>query len=912
MASQDRLMLIIALAFLLIAGGLGFFLIGQEETTDLEETTFAMDDEVLPEDRVSRRNEVRPLRKADNERVVAVSEEKAPRVVVAAGEGKIVGRVVTGSEENETPVADALVTSQLYFPGGEQNFGLVAEHREEVRTDEDGQFSIGVPGHGAYRIAVTSSGFAPLLKKKVRAGAELTLRLEAGAGLRGRVLAMGDGEGVHGARLTLRRAKSTWSVSVVTDEEGNYTFDAAPAETLYLTTEHPEFVPRQDEEIALVAGDAVEREIKLDPGKKIHGRVINPQDVPVEAAVVRIDGRQTETDIQGEFEIGGLGPKSQNIQVIADGFLTHNARLNLSGSREEAEVEMKLSLGGTVRGTVMDDTGKPMPDVEVKIFESWGSDTMWESGETRFLTHTNEDGYFEITGFPARGWGGYRARAKKQGMADAFSDEIKIKDIKKPTDVRIIMGAGGKITGKVMDRDGNPVIGAKLTLNPNNVYEWSNAGRKSMRTQLSGDDGTYVFEKLAPKSYRIAVIAPGHASLYKSNLKIVGPAILDGIDFNLDGGETVTGTVKDEDEQPLANAWVTIHSKKSYGRAQTNEEGNYVVENVSEGPYTATATLDGFSRERKKDIYADAGRIDFELKRNGYVWGDVRDKETGDPIKTYRIELQARNARRNNAWRRVRSQWVNDPSGKFKIYAKDGEYKLVVRAKGYILLEKEGIRIDLTADAEEMSLKATPGGSIEGWIRDHQGRPLSGVAIYVRQNQSTGAKVNYFEDRGYSERDGYFFVDSLEAGTYEVAFVAWGRFPLHVEPYVNVMGGDLKLLDFTPKPAPLLSVMAKGEKDRGINGRIRLDHLDGRPVRMDYKSWNNGRARYDTDSHYNTRLRRGRMTTRDLPPGFYRATITAKGYRKVEREFELRVGETLDLDLKLERKGKKRKKKSTQ
>jgi protocatechuate 3,4-dioxygenase beta subunit len=911
MTKSDKLFASGACAFLIAVGVLCLFVMGRDEQVDLDPDSFSLDESAIADTTIARRDQ-RPLRPNKQVTPVAVQEEKKPVVVVAAGDGKIVGRVLSGSGEDALPLPEALVTSRLYFPGGELNFGLVAEHRAECRCDEDGQFEIKVPGHGAYRIEVTHPGYAPLSKDLVRAGAELTLNMKQGARMQGRVTALGQGKGVHGARLTLRRAKSTWSASVTTDEEGNYAFSGVPAETLYLTTEHPNFVSRQDEEVVLLAGEENERDLKLDPGKRIRGRVVNPQSVPVEAAVVRIDSRQTETDMMGEFEIGGLGAKSQNIQVIAEGFLTHHTNLNLSGSREEAKVDVTLQAGATVTGTVLDDTGKPLRDVEVKIFESWGGDYMWESGETRFLTHTDEDGRFEITGFAANGWGSYRARCRKDGLADSYSDEIKIKDTKRPKDIRIIMGAGGAISGKVIDRDGNPVAGAKLTLNPNNVYEWSSGSQKALRTMLSGEDGTYSFDKLAPRTYRISVIAPGHASLYKSNLKIVGASRLEGTDFTLNAGDTIIGTVKDEDGNPLAKAWVSINSKTSYGRSQTDEEGNYVIDNVAEGPYSAYATLDGFSRERKKDIYADAGRIDFELKKNGYVWGDVRDKATGEPVKTYQVELHRRNPQRNNAWRRASSRWINDPSGKFKLYAKDGSYKLVIRAKGYILLEKEGVNVSIADEPDEIALKVTPGGSIEGWVKDFQGMGMQGVSVYVRRAGAGAAKDAAFEERATSERDGYYFLDSLEAGTYEVAFFSWARVPLHIEPYVNVMGGDLKLLDMNVKTPPRLTISITNGKEKKISARVRLEEMDGRPIAMSYRGWRNGRNTQGTTHKRSLSARRGRAFAQDLPPGVYRATISYKGHETEVREFELREGENTDLDIILRKKGAKRSKAEAQ
>ncbi|MEZ6197530.1 MAG: carboxypeptidase-like regulatory domain-containing protein [Planctomycetota bacterium] len=906
MASTDKVLATLAGLLMLGAACVAIFAFTRSGDAEFEAKGYAMQDSDDDEatERARREAPPRQLRKVEDTQPVAVVEIKKPKVEVVAGEGKIVGTVTSGEDEEARPVEGATVRAELYFPGGEPNFGTVESFSVRATSDEDGRFSLDVPNVGAYRIEVRHGDFAPSLLEKIRPGAELEVKLEAGASLEGVVVAKGSRKAVSGARLTLRKNKSPWSHSVVTDEEGRYSFHGVFAEVLYLTVEHADFVTLQDQEIALEIGLANERKVELDPGKKIRGVVKSPQGVPVERAIVRISGREAETTFVGEFAIGGLATAQQNVEVIAEGFLTHYTSINLSGSREEAEVEITLSTGGTVEGAIYDDAGTPLPGVEVKVFESWGSDYMYETGETRFVASSDENGLFRITGLAQNGWSGYRARARAEGYADTFSDEIKIQDAKKPVNVRLIMSAGGKISGKVLDPSGEPVIGAKLSLNANNVYEWSSDGAKSRLTTISGDDGSYSFTRLAPRTYRISVIALGHSSQYRSDLKITGAAQLEGIDFTLDLGEAVIGTVKNEDGAGIEGAWVNIYSKKSWGRAQTDAEGNYLIENLGAGPYSANAFMEGFSNEQKKDVYPESGRLDFELKRSGYVWGEVRDKASGEPVKVFQVELHKPNPRRNNESQRVHQTWVNDPSGKFKLYAKDGTYKLVVRARGFILFEQEGVRVDITDAPEELAIKVVPGGAIEGWLRDYQGLPITGADVYVRKTDGTAEPD--FRHRSSSERDGYFFVDSLEEGTYEVAFYAWGRLPLIIEPYVSVQGGDLRLITISSRQPPRLRVTLKDDKDKPTSGQVRLDHVDGEPVAMNYVNWKNGVSHFKPSAQRSNYVgRNGLMILDDLRPGTYRLTYQRKGFKKVEQDITLREGELEEVEIKLESDKKK-------
>ncbi|MEE9394095.1 MAG: carboxypeptidase-like regulatory domain-containing protein [Planctomycetota bacterium] len=809
-------------------------------------------------------------------------------------------------------VEGAKINCRLYFPDAEQNYGTVSKFKTKDDSGPEGNFSLDVPGHGSYFITVSHPNYSPVIVEKVKAGAELEIKLTKGAMLVGVVTSKGNGKPVANATMKLWKNGTSWSKTVKSNDEGQYRFEGIYPETLYLSIDHDSYVPILDEEIIIALDGKNEKDIILDEGKTIRGTIKDPREQFVANATIKIGKKKGFSNELGEFRVSGLATSQHYTEVVAEGFLTFNQTVNLSGSRDEAVLEVALSEGGIIEGDVMSDTGDLLKDVEIKIFQTWGGNHMWDTGNTRFSAKTDEDGHFKITGFSKSTWNGYAVRAQHKDYADTYSDQIKIKDIKKPERIRLIMGAGGTISGRVTNRDEQAIAGAKLSLNPNNVYEWNSNGNSSLRTTISDKDGRYEFTSLGPKTYRISLIAPGYASQYKSGFKIQGALILDKQDFTLEGGEPIVGTVKTEDGEGIPKVNISIWSKKSYARAVTDENGEYTITNVGDGPFTATASTKGYSHERKKDIYPDEGKIDFELKTNGYVWGVVTDKASKKPVRRYRVELQAPDEKRGgNNWRTKASTWINSPDGKFKLYTKDGNYKIIVRSKGHILYEKQGININVDAEPEEMKIILVPGGAVEGWVKDGQGEPMQQVAIYVRNMDKPDDPT--FSRKGNTERDGYFYLDSLEAGSYEFAFYQHGRMPLVIKSYVNVQGGELRLIDVGLSLPSIVTIVVQDENEKPIRSvNASIEALGSNPILMSHHRWDKTRG-----SLYKPGYRRGQwmgskgyVTLRDLAPGLYRLTVRRGGYETWSEEFLVRSGNNMEVMATIIKKKKKKRTKT--
>lgn len=798
------------------------------------------------------------------------------------------------------PIAGARVKSTLYFPPGEMNFGLLAEHVAQTVSAEDGTYRLEVPGHGAYRLTAVRAGCQPAVKDAVRAGATVDLILSPGGALIGVVTAELSKKPVHNAKITLRRDPSNWTETLTTDDKGVFQIDALFIGKIYVTIEHPSFVPTVDSPVEIILEQPTTKDFVLSNGKRIVGNVLDPQKQPIAGATVTAGPKTTVTDVTGEFELAGFSADTHTLSVFADGFLTNWVSVNLAGSREEARVTVDLAKGGALTGDCLDETGKGIAGVEIKVFESYDDSYMYETGDTRFRTTTDEDGRWRVTGVGSRNWGGYRVRARKDGFADAYSKQVQISEEGATVDVRLLLTTGGTISGVVSDETGRPIEGAKIALNPASVGEWSQQGRKSLQEALTDAEGRYSFSRLGEQSYYLSAVAKGFASQWRSDLKIVGRTILDAVNLTLERGEPLKGVVKSEDGKPVKDANVTIQSRTSWANAVTDELGEYSMTNVGGGPFTANASAQGFSNDRKKDVYPDQGRIDFELKKNGYAWGKVVDAATNLPIKGASVELvNANDKQGRRSWgRNSVSSTQTDREGKWKIHFQDGSYKIVVNAKGYLQHEQSGVSIFLSAEPEEITVAMVSGGAVEGYVTDDRGNPLQNVIVMAARQ---GLEAPEYIQGGQTEADGYFYFGSLKEGMYDFVFTLDQIMAPVFERDIGVSSGTLPQMRVRAKKRSEIWITAVGPNDQPLDWlQFSVEDLNGGFLGMNYTRWSDGKSVFKPVSQkwYWLQGRDG-FRIADLPPGSFKLRAFREGMQPFEQELIVSDGGTSQIRLEL-------------
>jgi hypothetical protein len=120
--------------------------------------------------------------------------------------------------------------------------------------------------------------------------------------------------------------------------------------------------------------------VKLEPGFRVHGVVVDPGGKPVSGARVVL-GRESDltlagartryiTDRNGRFAVDGVGLRQRDIYVAAKGFATQRHELDLEKDimRPATDpVRVQMRAGATIKVLLVDAEGDPVPFKKVQL-----------------------------------------------------------------------------------------------------------------------------------------------------------------------------------------------------------------------------------------------------------------------------------------------------------------------------------------------------------------------------------------------------------------------------------------------------------------------------------------------------------------------------------------------------------------
>ncbi|NUQ03940.1 MAG: carboxypeptidase regulatory-like domain-containing protein [Anaerolineae bacterium] len=325
-----------------------------------------------------------------------------------------------------------------------------------------------------------------------------------------------------------------------------------------------------------------------------------------------------------------------------------------------------LEVGGSLSGTVVDSvTGDPIPSMVVNL----------DGGSFFTEVCTNSTGHYEFTGLPfnvtltvsAGGSGNWCSSAsylreywfeeENQNAADPI---VLAPPVPPPTNINFTLDPGGTITGHVYESDGVTPITTSVWISaePISGGDWVGAG--------SNPDGSFTMIGITPGTYRVRAEGAGYALEFYDEAGFDGSlatpvivaagAVVPDVDFTLDPGGTISGTVYAEDGiTPLAN--MPVNTNEVWVGVCTDENGHYTLMHLPlNQPIRVAAARDSFNWcasqnqthvvewwQEAADVTSAtpitltlANRnptgIDFTLTPGGTVSGIVTDAATGQPI----------------------------------------------------------------------------------------------------------------------------------------------------------------------------------------------------------------------------------------------------------------------------------------
>ena len=489
----------------------------------------------------------------------------------------------------------------------------VALQEPGVLTDADGRFTLRVPARASLPLSFTKARYVSLRvdvspNELTASGSEIRVRMPLSGAISGQVLER-SGAPLMMATVALRSAGfATPVLTTTTNDIGEYRFGGL-AEGSYVVTAKSslfalgaEIADRQKLiDAASVETPAINvsgaeignvnltvdppsemdfsRTIGSDPDAtgSVSGRVVGVDGLPVARAVVHayrpfVAGRQVETDLRGRYRIDRLAPGDYMVDARKYGFDTTRGRaVTLRTGQAVDSIDMTLTRGGAIAGTIVDEFGDPLQDVAMSVLQ-----TQVVNGRTRVVhvsvlggARTDDRGRYRLFGLKP---GAYVVQAVVRDalpgptgylphfypgtptIDQATPARVDFSTVVSGIDIALVPTPTYRVTGVATDPSGKPGRGEALLA----VSERSGAIQTEMRRAEIAADGSFEFTGVAPGDYvvqaRGAVISrvPGAIPQTQFSTSFVTVVAADPppVQLRMTAGATLSGRVRYEGVPP--------------------------------------------------------------------------------------------------------------------------------------------------------------------------------------------------------------------------------------------------------------------------------------------------------------------------------------------------------------------------
>lgn len=372
------------------------------------------------------------------------------------------------------------------------------------------------------------------------------------------------------------------------DQTGFFLVDDVPGGSGYVVTvRHPDTVAVQVRSIRVSPYEATDiGQIVLDAGSRIQGRVVGPEDEPVENASIVFEaaakrpgpfsGREqdpgtdqrTSTDADGVFLLDHVGSANYVVRVDAAGYApVHRNNFRVDRKNAGEELLIRLQRPAVIAGRVTDPDGNPIAGAN--LFAQTHSPTD-DGSRCEAETTTDADGRFR---YDRLAQGKYWILAKAAGYQDINAHSL---DVGKE-DVEIVMQPSAMVRGRVVHPDGRPATQFTLRLesllpdpeSPGAQQRYMASGNPDDTQHFESPDGSfeYTFGRSRSGSFRLVSWGPDHADSPSRSFDIRGSEVIEGVKITAESGGRLEGHVRNSSGDPIHGALIRLRDKNA------NEKG---------------------------------------------------------------------------------------------------------------------------------------------------------------------------------------------------------------------------------------------------------------------------------------------------------------------------------------------------
>lgn len=533
--------------------------------------------------------------------------------------------------------------------------------------------------------------------------------------------------------------------------------------------------------------------------RTLAGRVLDKDKQPVTGAQLTINGfpaTLAESDQNGRYLLRAPSD-GYPLLVTASGYRQRLIESFMPEGVAHHELDIELEPGAVFRGRVVDESGAPIVDANVRGSGLFGRGT-----------RTAADGTFELDG--ASPGSRHQLAATKPGFQRGTTVAETGDD-----DVEITLVPGHDVTIRVVDTNGDAIVGASIHIVPEPHRGWLRRGN-------TGTDGRKVLADLASKPLDVIVEKPGYV---RHRAPITPPEIRNDHTITLQVGRAIAGVVVDETGEPLAGVTVRCRrrdlppERASVGeRATTGPDGRFEVDGLPLAPCDVIGHRTDLGRTILEGVSGSPRGLRLVMQPAPAVAGRVVDGVTGDPIESFTVSLTA-----NSDVQRLdlRPMEFTDPGGAFRIQQwqmqAGKELFVEVEAAGYARTRMTGSAV-VNPAPDRLLVRMFHGSRLHGTLRDDRtGAPVANAAVMLHHSFNRILSPRR-KAAAFTDDNGRFEITGVEAGRCSLSF-RHDDYPPAVHGPVEVPEGDGEL-EIAPVIAPGVTLRGRVTGDGAAAGLV--------------------------------------------------------------------------------------------
>lgn len=614
--------------------------------------------------------------------------------------------------------------------------------------------------------------------------------------------------------------------------------------------------------------------------------------------------RETLTDPEGVYRLEDLAPEVVVCGVVAQGYVSWKRNTAHHAVLQEGIVnrcDMGLQPEDIVELTVLDQDLRPVENAEVEVWTLTLSHVHPEKTDAQGQVRVDKISRYSLSSLKAR----------KEGYEEGFVRCREFGPDSRSTQACVILKPDrveeqkipGYFKGTVRTSEGVPLPELKVAwghvrdVNPECSTTTDAGGSYLLAMQiLPGWDYSSNWISVSGEGWAPAgEMAPSPGSEEKPFQ----------IDFTLSSAHWIEGIVCDPSDQPLEGIEVEAYFPDGKGipgvptMIKTDEKGQFRIEGLP-GPQVSLC-LFGRDLQSVWRLEADVDQSRrIVMEPLNQVIGCVKDLETGEPVPYFTVKHYAVSSFGSSSSRYlVFSRTYTSPEGRFTFKYKEPSLRLTLLSPGFLPAVDIPFN-DLSPEGKEtpVTLRRAPVGGLKGLVLDAQtGQPVSGASVTdavgdpgerLYWSPITETSTTFDCDlvqRTRTGSDGTFaFVEGDEKGLLFILAPGYARLAIRPDErpgFASACGNlEIRLL-----PGASVSGHCSGWEEIGSGPEFELRRNGDRE-----------------ESLWIAPVVQGCFVWHNLAPGSYtldelRDRKAEWGRFRVQNEFELRQGETQDVDL---------------